>query len=477
MFLALTAPIFLFLLQSKYKKLYLTGFLTVLIALLLLKCRAAFIGAMASVIVFYGLEYNLIGWLKNKKNKITAKALLVLCLLIAIPTFSHLYNSKRASADGRKFIWKLSMEMIPQKPFFGYGYGFYSKEYNLFQADYIQKGKATFEEMENAAHVLMAHNDFIQNAVEGGIIGFILLLLFFGSLLFSLNNQNKEIGNEQVDKAESDPKTLGEKGYFNLSYSGIVAFVLMATINFSIQNIPVMSMLSFYTAIICNRTNPIRIPQKLAFIETNKTFVILSKISTISIYFYLIYTLIGIANADHLNKEAELLKKEGKYEQALIIMPKLEPYLNEDSDYWKNYGNLFYQLHDYPEAIRCLNKAQDFDTSPALYLGLGICNEKLEQFPTAIGYYTQLINSKPSKFAFRFRLMNAYLQNKDTVNSLKTAQGILDLKPKIPSKKVLYYKNKAQKLVSFMNNKKGEMLLDHSDKTIPSTTANFLIKN
>lgn len=477
MFLALTVPVFLFLFQSKYKKLYLTGFLSVLIAIVLLKCRAAYIGATASTIVFYGLEYDFIRWLKQKKNRITAKALVVLLLLIAVPIFSNLYNAKKASADGRKFIWKLSLEMIPQKPFLGYGYGFYAKEYNLFQADYIQKGKATIAEMENAAHVLVAHNDYIQNAVDGGIIGFILMLLFLVSLLFSLNNQKKDTGNDQVGSAESDHHTQLEKSYFNLSYAGIVAFILMATMNFSIQNIPVMSMLSFYTAIICSRTNPIRIPKKLAFIETSKRFSILSKIITIIVSIYLIHTLFGIANADHLNKEAELLKKEGKYEQALVIMPKLEAYLKEDSNYWKNYGNLLYQLHNYPAAIRCLNKAAEFDTGPALYLGLGICNEKLEQFPTAIGYYTQLVNLKPSKFVFRFRLMNAYLQNKDTVNSLKTAQGILDLKPKIPSKKVLYYKNKAQKLISYMNNKTGKMRILLPTKILQTPNSTFLIKN
>jgi O-antigen ligase len=124
-FLALTVPVFLFLFKGKYKKIVLTGFLSLLIALILLKCRAAFIGTVLSIIVFYGLEYQFINWVKNKKNGTSAKALFILGLLIIIPLSSQLYNAKKASADGRKFIWKVSAIMASEKPVTGYGYGFF----------------------------------------------------------------------------------------------------------------------------------------------------------------------------------------------------------------------------------------------------------------------------------------------------------------------------------------------------------------
>ncbi|TDD98554.1 O-antigen ligase family protein [Flavobacterium cellulosilyticum] len=451
MFLALTIPVFLFLFQGKYKKLFFIGFITILIALFLLKCRAAYIGATICLIVFYGLEHNFISWLKNKKNKVAAKALFILCLLIVIPVSIHLYNSKKASSDGRKFIWKLSTEMLSQKPITGYGYGFYSKEYNLFQANYIQKGKATIGEMENAGYVITAHNELIQNAVEGGIIGLVLMLLFFGFLLCSHYDSKIDVGNEWDNSLCTDTSIQSKKTCYNLSYAGVITFLAMSMFNFSIQNVPVMCMLIVYAAIVCSTIKPLRIPAKLIFLETNKILSILSKFFTIAISVCLIYTLFGIAKADSLNKKASLLKKERQYEQALGIMTALEPHLNKNSDYWENYGNLYYLTHNYTEAIRCLNKGKELDTSPVLYLGLGNCYEKLNQYPAAIVQYEQLVNLKPSKFAFRFRLMNAYLQNKDTVNALKIAQGILALKPKIASDKVLYYKEKAKKTIAFLS--------------------------
>lgn len=81
MFLALTVPFFLYLLKRKNKKMILAGFVISISALLILKCRAAFIGAIVSIIVFYSLEYRNTGrtyktrglphrqLLQNAKNK------------------------------------------------------------------------------------------------------------------------------------------------------------------------------------------------------------------------------------------------------------------------------------------------------------------------------------------------------------------------------------------------------------------------
>jgi O-antigen ligase len=145
-FLAITIPVFLYLLQFKYKKIILSSLGIVVIALLLLKCRSAHIATIVAILIYYCLEYDFIKWIRNAKNKSSAKSLFIVFLLIVIPTVSHLYNSKKASADGRQFIWKLSTIMATQKPLTGYGYGSFEKEYNLYQADYIAEGNATLDD-------------------------------------------------------------------------------------------------------------------------------------------------------------------------------------------------------------------------------------------------------------------------------------------------------------------------------------------
>lgn len=441
-FLALTVPVLLYLFKEKYKKIVLSAFLLLLVALLLLKCRAAFIGTVLSVIVFYGLEYQFINWVKDKKNRSSAKALLILCLLIIFSLSSKLYDAKKASADGRKFIWKVSAIMATEKPITGYGYGYFEKEYNLYQVNYIQNGKATSEELVNVGPVIMPHNELLQNMVEGGSIGLLLISLFFGSLLFSIKQKNSTNQKDtHLDLSQA------KKSHFHLAYAGIVAFIGMSMVNSTMQIVPIMCLLIVYSAIICSTLNPIVLPQSLLFIESSKLISILSKITIVITSFYLFYLIFGMASADRLNKKAKFLKESRQYEQALKIMPDLESRIKEDDNYWKNYGNIYFEMQNYRAALKYFMKAKEFSSLPEIYYGTGSCYKKLHLYPKAIQEYETLVSLYPSKFLYRMMLLEAYLKNKDTQKAISLAQEIIVLQPKIPSEKVNRYKNMCRGLL------------------------------
>ena len=440
-FLALTTPVFLYFFREKHKWLIRISFLTLLTALLLLKCRAAFIGTIISVVIFYGLEYNLISWIKNNKGKPTAKALFILSLLIIIPLSSYLYNAKKASADGRKFIWKVSSVMALEKPLTGYGYGYFEKEYNLYQAGYIKDGKATPEELKNAGPVIMPHNELLHNLVEGGFIGLLLAVLFFGSLFFAVKRRTRTDGEKT-----NDPET--KNSYFNISYAGVVAFVGMSMVNSTIQIIPIMALLIMHAAIICSTLKPLQFPLSLDFHLNSKAFPILFRTTSFVLSCYLLCIVSGITMADRQNKTASLLEKEEYYEEAMKIMPDLKNNLASDPNYWKNLGIIYMKTNNYEHAINCFSTAKKWSSLPDLYLGTGMCYEKLHQYPKAITEYKQLVLLLPSKFGYRFRLMKAYYKNNDMVNTMITAKEILALEPKIPSPKVERYKKTARSLLN-----------------------------
>lgn len=438
-FLALTTPVFLYFFGKKFKWLIRISFVILLITLLLLKCRAAFIGTIISVVFFYGMEYNLFSWIKNNKSKPTAKALFILSILIIIPLSSYLYNAKKDSADGRKFIWKVSAVMALEKPLTGYGYGYFEKEYNLYQAGYIKNGKATPEELKNAGPVIMPHNELLHNVFEGGFIGLLLAVLFFGSLFFAIKRRNRIDGEKS-----NDPET--ENSYFNIGYAGVVAFVGMSMVNSTIQIIPIMALLIMYAAIICSTLKPLQLPLFLNLYH-RRTFPILLRSLIIVSSCYLLWIVSGIALADRMNKKAFLLQNEKKYQEALHIMPDLLKNLARDRNYWKNLGVIYMKTNNYQQAIDCFTTAKNWSSLPDLYLGSGMCYEKLHQYPEAITEYEQLVLLLPSKFGYRFRLMQAYFKNKDTVNTVMTAKGILELEPKVPSPKVQQYKKTARSLL------------------------------
>ncbi len=441
LFLALTAPVFFILFKHKYKNFFYASFILLIIVLLLLKCRSAYIGLIVSFIVFFGLQTNFIAWIKNKKNKISARALFALSILVIFQLGISMYNAKKGSADGRKLIWKLSSEMILEKPIFGYGYGAFEKEYNLFQAEKIKQGKLTTDELENAGIALNAYNEIFQNGVEGGLIGLILILLFLFSLVVTIRKKVSLDQNSIIDYHNNS--------HFNLAYSGIISFVIMSLTNFSIQAIPVMALFIIYAAIICTGLPNLKLPS-VSFISKSSSHIAI-RILIISISVYLLYVVFTIANADHQNKKALVLRKEKLYNKALLIMPDLEKYLKYDSYYWSNLGNLNFRINNYEMAINSFDKAKQLSSLPEIYIGAGMSHEKMNQYDKAISNYEQLVLLIPSKFQYRFLLMNTYLKNKNIQEAIEVAKGIIALKPKIKSDKVLYYKKAAKSVLIKFN--------------------------
>jgi len=458
-FLALSTPAFFYLLKKgAFKKIIASGLLILLISLLLLKCRSAFIGTILSAMVFYGLEYDCIGWIKNKKNRNTGKAIVILFLLVSIPVSSYLYNTKKASSDGRKFIWKLSGQMVTDRPLMGYGYGLFEKEYNLYQANYINSGQATPENIDNAGPVIMPHNEFLLNAVEGGVLGLFLMILFFVSLLLPIRNQTslQNIPNDEK-LAETINKSFLSNDIVNLSYAGIIGFTAMSMINSTMQIVPIMCLLMIYAAIICSSLKPIHLPAYFSFSKDGRILPILAKTVTVTGSIYLLYAIVNLAVADSCNKKAALLKKEKKYEQALRLMPDLVKKIGDFPDYWKNYANIYIEIQEYSKALDCFEKAKKWSSLPPLYMGSGFCNEKLNQYPKAVKDYETLVALYPSKFSYRMFLLTAYLKNRNIDKAIFLAQEIIQIKPKIPSEKTDQYKNICygllKQLVAQKNNK------------------------
>ncbi|MBI3801506.1 MAG: O-antigen ligase family protein [Deltaproteobacteria bacterium] len=73
---------------------------------------------------------------------------------------------------GRSQIWQANLDMIRDRPWFGWGYG----NYRQFRDPYYQR----YPEADTTAH---AHNNFLQLWVDGGLIGLGTFLLLCGMIL------------------------------------------------------------------------------------------------------------------------------------------------------------------------------------------------------------------------------------------------------------------------------------------------------
>jgi tetratricopeptide (TPR) repeat protein len=148
-------------------------------------------------------------------------------------------------------------------------------------------------------------------------------------------------------------------------------------------------------------------------------------------------------NFDQAAKAFEIVKTQNPE-----ILNSIHPNFRKHDDYWQNLGMVHFKIKNYTTAITCFKKGKTTSSNPELYLASGICYEKQAEFPNAVQEFKQLVLFKPSKFLYRYLLMKAYLKNKDLSNAKSTAQGIINLKPKIPSQKVQYYKMMAKKVIN-----------------------------
>jgi len=278
----------------------------------------------------------------------------------------------------------------------------------------------------------MPHNELLHNAVEGGSIGLLLIMLFFGSLLFTIRKK------EKTDLNEQDP---AKRGFFNLAYAGTISFIVMSMVNSTIQIIPTMCLMVIYATIICSTV------KSSAFLKKHPLISMGTKTAIISISIYSVWLLFGLAAADRQNKKAQLLKDAGNYKETLQILSKLESTLKENSDYWQNYGHLYFKTQQFEQAAACFEKAKKYSSLPQIYLGAGKIHEKIKQYPQAIREYETLTALYPTKILYRMLLLEAYLKNKDTANTIAQAKEIIGLKPKIPSRKADQYKSRCRDLL------------------------------
>ncbi|MBK0384461.1 O-antigen ligase family protein [Pedobacter sp. SD-b] len=439
MFLALVFPIGVYSIhKSKYKKLLVGILILLFLAIVILQCRTALIGISISTFIQLNYNYKIIEWLVNKKNRIAATLMMIVTFSLILNVSKSLYHSKQSSADGRKTIWKVAILMILEKPLTGYGYGSFERNYNLAQAHYIEKGKASGKELQQAGPVHMAYNELLQNTVEGGLIGLLLLLVTFVSILYIA--YNKTILNFAINKKRDKE--------FIACRSALIAFAVMSMVNFTMQAIPVMCLFIFYCAIIIslfshkNFTVRNNYP-KVSTYTTGFIFMLLGLFSIINI--------LSIAKADFNNKKAYEQLKQGHKNEALNTIKSIGEDLKHDSNYWRNYANVQASLGNYIAALTLLEKAKLLTSSPDVYLQAGHCYVRLKQYTKAVKEYQQSINLHPTRFAYRNALLQAYQFLGDRDKVVATAKDIIALKPKIPSVQVNNYKYAARNLMMQTN--------------------------
>lgn len=129
--------------------------------------RAGGVAVLAGLIALYRLEVR--QFLTRHKRLLWPIFIIVIGLGILV------FNYRADSAKARLLIWRVSADMIADKPVAGHGVGAFNQQYMLYQADYFERNPDSQFSMvaDNTAH---PYNEFLHIWIELGIVGLALIL-------------------------------------------------------------------------------------------------------------------------------------------------------------------------------------------------------------------------------------------------------------------------------------------------------------
>lgn len=393
----------------------LLGLICIAIILPATQSRASWIAALLGSVALMELKYH---YLKNILKKITVrfqKTVLILISLVILSTgIFSLYNYKKASSDGRAFIWKVTSEMIVDTPFFGVGFDRFKVQFMNYQANYFAKNGETSEVLI-ADNVYYAFNEGLQFVSENGFMGLVLLLIVIYVLFRTKENEKYSL--EAI-----------------IAKTGLLTIGVFAFFSYPMQILPIKIVLFFLIAVLTNNATP-SFQFEIAQVYLRKqwmyklSFVLLACIALYPIYSYTN----DLSKGFVVWNNALSSHQYGDYNEAIEAFELVYPTFKKDGDFLMNYGKTLSIAGEYAKATTVLEQAKKYLNNTVVATSLGDSYKVTRQYDKAEIAYQQAINMTPGKFYPNYLLAKFYDASGQEEKAIIMAVKILKKPIKIPS--------------------------------------------
>jgi O-antigen polymerase len=394
------------------KYLAIVSVLLILITLPLTKARTAWIAGV--IVVGYTVLHSkpIIGiWNKYFFNWLRKMALFILIGGLIIVGALALTSIKQDSASGRKFIYKVTLQMFKDKPLAGHGFASYPAVHNNYQADYFKNNPDDWDNAFLADGINYAFNEYLHIASETGLIG---LLAFLLVIFFSFKNK-------QLEYKKHSLLLIAAEG-------SLIAILVSSLFSYPLQDYGVLSFFFISLTIISSHT-----PESVYTLTTNKAK------RRLVLFFSLIVLLLFVRlSANRIKAEKDWknafeMVRKGQYDQAKMKYEELYPVMEYNQFFIFNYGAELTVMQEYQQSVNVLKEVEHRlnDSDFYIYLGssqegIGILNEALQSFEKAS-------NIMPVKFYPRYRMVLLYQKLGEMDKAKSLAQQILDMPIKVDS--------------------------------------------
>ena len=400
----------------------LLGIISIAIVLPATLSRAAWFAGIVGSVILLELRYN---YGSKGFQKTTAKLHKIILMLLAIGILCvgllGMYHYKKASSDGRAFIWKVTSEMIADNPIFGVGFDRFKAHYMNYQAHYFAVNGETYEAL-TADNTHYAFNEGLQFVSENGFLGLPLLLIVLLVLLQTITNESF-------------------KGEALLAKTGILTIGVFGCFSYPMQILPIKLVLVVLLVLLSNgATNsynlkiltPSPSPGERGTVGFIVNRVIIALLACMVMYQTFSYTQILKQGFTTWNNAMNYYQF-GDYDAAVTAFETAYPIFKKEGDFLMNYGKTLSVAEELKKAILILEQAKKYQNNTIIATALGDSYKVSKQYGKAEASYMQAITMTPSRFYAPYLLAKLYDESGQKEKAVTVAQQILNKKIKVPS--------------------------------------------
>jgi len=368
--------------------------------------RAAWLGTLAGTLVVVEYRY---GWFERIAIRIKKTMLIFVVVVLLIVTGiagMALFHLKPESAQGRLLIYKIALGICNDHPLTGTGFNTFAREYNLYQADYFASGLGTETEKWLAGNNQVAFNEYLQIAVETGLVGLALFLVIGGTLIYYRRQINT-------------PYAIGAMG-------ALASLACCACFSYPFHEIPIVVLAGWMLLLAGNdlKSLSISIPAKL-----QKGIVVCLLLATAFLCYYSVTTISSVSHWENLVSHTTVRGFENNREQ----YERLYKQLDNNPYFLYHYGIELVLAKEYRQSIPVLQQASCYFSDTDVFCYLGDANKGLEQYKKAEVSYLLASNMEPNKFRPLYDLAKLYYETGDIAKASELATILIEKKEKVKS--------------------------------------------
>jgi tetratricopeptide (TPR) repeat protein len=378
--------------------------------------RASWIAAIAgSGIVIYARYSDLVRKFYQRQKKTVWISGCVIVLLVSTASVG-MYFLKRDSADGRLLTWKISLQTIAKHPF-GVSIGNFPSAYGEEQAVYFASGNASKTEEYVAGNPEYGFNEYLQIAVESGIIA---LLLFAGIIVLSIRDKIKT-------------KDWGGLG-------SLVALLVFAGFSYPFSVLPFLIIFVLLLATGQRNVDDAR-P-----VNTFRLYSVALALLFLPVTGFCLWKQYPAYQAYKQWKANQVYYHAGLYRDTSESYEAFYPYLNDQIRFLFEYAQSLSKSGQPEKSNAILQRAMQISCDPMLYNIMGKNYQTMKQYKQAEAVYIKSTQLSPSRLYPWYLLTKLYAEMGWDEKAAETAKIVLTKEPKVQSPAVREMREEIKKL-------------------------------